>query len=124
MSATFYEYLHHIGLIVSFIAIGGLGALAMTGQNHTKARPPFVAMHGTGLVIILVAGFGWLANLPYGSLPVWAILKLVVWVVLGAIIVPFRRAPGMARPLTVFVVPALALFAAAIGVWHVQIFNG
>lgn len=59
----FYKFLHHLGLVLTFLSLGGLGALALTGQAQSKARTPFVALHGTGLIIILVAGFGWLAKL-------------------------------------------------------------
>lgn len=118
----FYKFLHHLGLVLTFLSLGGLGALALTGQAQSKARTPFVALHGTGLIIILVAGFGWLAKLGYG-LPTWAIVKILVWLALGALIVPLRRQPALARPLTLIAVPSLAAVAVFIAVWHRQLFG-
>lgn len=124
MSPMFYKFLHHIGLILTFISLGGLAAHALVGQATAKTRSVFVALHGTGLILILIAGFGWLAKLPYGSLPGWAIVKLLVWVALGAIIVPLKRKPTLAKPIILFVVPGLATLAVVIAVWHVQLFGG
>lgn len=122
MSAQVYQLLHHFGLILLFLSLGGLAALSLVGEPKAKGRSVFVALHGTGLVLILVAGFGWLAKLGYG-LPIWAILKLLVWLALGAIIVPLKRKPALARAFALFVIPGLALFAAVIAVWHVSIFG-
>jgi hypothetical protein len=122
MSADFYTFLHHFGLILTFVALGGLGALSLMGQPTAKPRPVFVALHGTGLVLVLVAGFGWLAKLGYGF-PAWAIVKLLVWVGLGAIIVPLKRKPALAKPTVMVIVPALALVAVVVGVWHGPLFG-
>lgn len=122
MSPMFYKFLHHLGLILTFLSLGGLGALALVGQAQTKARTVFVALHGTGLILILVAGFGWMAKLGYG-LPSWAIVKLLIWLAFGAMIVPLRRQPALARPLVLFVIPGLGAVAVVIAVWHVQIFG-
>lgn len=122
MSPLFYKFLHHIGLILTFVSLGGLGALALVDQAQSKARSVFVALHGTGLIIILVAGFGLLAKMGLG-LPVWAVVKLAIWLALGAMIVPLRRQPQLARPLILFAIPGLAAVAVVVAVWHVSIFG-
>lgn len=122
MSPMFYKFLHHVGLLLTFISLGGLGALALSGQGQSKARAPFVALHGAGLIVILVAGFGWLAKLGYG-LPVWAVVKIVIWLALGALVVPLRRKPALAKSITFGLVPALAVTATVIAVWHAAIFG-
>ena len=122
MSPLFYKFLHHVGLMMLFISLGGLGALALTGQATSKARGTFVALHGVGLIVILVAGFGLLAKLNYGF-PVWVVVKLVLWLALGAIIVPLKRSPALARPLTVFAIPLIAAAGIITGVWHQYLFN-
>lgn len=122
MSPMFYKFVHHFGLILLFLSLGGLGGLALVGQAQAKARAVFVALHGTGLVLILVAGFGWLAKLGYG-LPAWAVLKLLVWLALGAMLVPLKRRPALAKPLVLFVIPGLAAVAAGVAVWHVALFG-
>lgn len=122
MSAFFYKFLHHLGLFLLFVSIGGLGALAMAGQIQSKARATFVALHGTGLIVVLVAGFGWLAKLDYG-LPAWAIAKIAIWLAFGALIVPLRRKPELARTVVLVVAPVLFAAAAGIAVWHVALFG-
>ncbi len=122
MSPQVYKFLHHAGLILTFLSLGGLAAYAMLGQAKGAGRGVFVALHGTGLVLVLVAGFGWLAKLGYG-LPAWAVVKLLIWAALGAVIVPLKRKPALAKPLVMYAIPALALVAAAVAVWHVQLFG-
>lgn len=122
MSILIYKFLHLFGVILLFVSLGGLGALALTDQTTSKARSTFVTLHGVGLLIILVAGFGWLAKMGYG-LPIWALIKLAIWLAFGALIVPLKRKPALARPLILFVVPALAALTIGIAVWHAQIFG-
>lgn len=123
MSFQIYQYMHHLGLALALISLGGLGAMAMLGQAQSKARTPFVALHGTGLLLLLVGGMGWLHKGLGGGFPIWVIFKIVIWLGLGAIIVPMKRKVGLAKTLAVVVVPALAATAAALGVFHGQIFG-
>lgn len=122
MHPDFYMTLHYVGLVVLFISLGGLGALAMTGQYQSKAKSGFVAFHGIGLILLLLGGFGWLGATKMGF-PIWAILKLVIWLAFGALIVPLKRVPAAAKKLTLIGVPVLALCAIVLGVWHVALFG-
>ncbi len=107
-----------------FLSLGGLGALALTGQTTSKVRRLFAALHGFGLVVILIAGFGWLAKLGYGF-PPWAGIKLVIWLGFGALLVPLKRKPHLARPIILVAIPLMAALAMSIGVWHAFLFpNG
>jgi len=88
VSYEFYKLLHIFSLIGATTALGGL----ITGATGGFRRA-LVALHGTALFIMLVAGFGALAKLGVGGLPGWVTTKLVIWLVLGAIVVPARRMP-------------------------------
>lgn len=122
MPLEVYKFLHHVGLMLTFLSLGGLAAIAMAGEGRGSSRTPFVALHGTGLVIVLIAGFGWAAKAGYG-IPVWLFFKVAVWLALGALVVPLRRKPALAKPFLMYVIPALGALAMVVAVWHVSIFN-
>ncbi len=80
MSYLTYKFIHVVCIIVVFMTLGGLSALA----QGTKSRKIFGAIHGIFLVIVFVAGFGLIAKLklPY-PWPAWVWLKLVGWLLVG-----------------------------------------
>lgn len=88
MSIVFYRLLHVIALLAMATSLGGLIAGASGGY-----RKALVALHGTAMLIVLVAGFGALAKLGIHGLPGWLIAKLVIWLILGGIVVPIRKQP-------------------------------
>ena len=92
MSYEFYKVLHFAGLFLVFSAIGGQFACFMTtGSEKTPARKFMGLIHGVGLLIALVAGFGLIARLGVGF-PTWVILKLLIWITLGALpVLPAKR---------------------------------
>ena len=92
-----YEFLQgppYPGSVFSFSSpLGGLATHAANGGQRTdnKVRGVLGAMHGIGLLISLVAGFGLMARLGV-SFPGWAVAKIVIWLGLGAALaVPNRR---------------------------------
>jgi hypothetical protein len=123
MSLQVYQILHMGGFALVFVALGGMASFAMQTAGVTiaegetpPARPKLWAiLHGLGLVLLLVAGFGALAKLGYKGPPAWAWGKLVIWLLLGATPVIFKRAPQVAKPL-VAALPLIALAAAALAV--------
>jgi len=72
-------------------------------------------VHGIGLLIVLIAGFGMLAKLNLmGSFPGWAVGKLVIWLALGALPAPIYRMGKksmMFAPITVLLGALAAFFA-------------
>lgn len=113
MPYEFYKVLHIFGLIITLSGLVGLMAsfMSQTGEMTKKLRILWMAMHGTGLLIILVSGFGLAARLNYiAQLPDWVKIKIGVWVAVGLIVILIRKA----RPMIKFWLPlVLALFTFA-----------
>jgi hypothetical protein len=85
MSYQFYHSLHFLGLGLVLFALGGASfATYLEGQKPAKLKKPIGMLHGIGIFIMLVAGFGMLAKLGImASLPNWVYLKILIWVILG-----------------------------------------
>jgi len=120
MSYEFYKLLHVLGILLLFVALGGVTLHAWNGgtKEGNQGRTAAAAMHGLGLFLILLAGFGMLARLGFvkGGLPGWALAKIVVWLVAGGILfVPYRR-PRSARMLYLLL-PLLGLVAASLALF-------
>ncbi len=82
MSPEFYKILHLIGLICLFAGIGGF----LTYGNAQAPRIKMVAiLHGVGLLLLLVSGFGMQAKYGHGF-PFWIILKIILFLGLGALL--------------------------------------
>ena len=94
-----YRLIHFAGIFILLFAFGSL----FTGEKSTKAG---AIGHGIGLLLILLGGFGMHASplgdgefklkdtykIMFGStFPMWLILKLVIWVALGACMVLAKR---------------------------------
>jgi len=96
MTFEFYKILHIIGIIMLFLGVGGA---VVNSILNTKSNPieKFVLMnHGVGLLIIIIAGFGMLAKMGGGmQFPGWIIIKVVIWLVMGALIMFIKKKPGL-----------------------------
>ena len=118
MSYEVYKVMHLLGV---FLVLGGLtGYLGFYVNGGTteqlKFRFQLALTHGLGMVLSLVGGFGLLARLGMtGGLPNWAIAKLVIWLIFGALMVPTKRKPSLAKVLWLFV-PLLGAVAAYLAI--------
>ena len=94
-----YKAIHLSGLILSFVSLGALATIAVRGSER-RSRFPAIG-HGVGLFLILLGGFGMLAVLQKLKMidgwPTWLIIKLVMWIGLGAAIAVFGRKPEFAK---------------------------
>lgn len=117
MSYQFYKVLHLTGIVMTFLALGGAAMHGMNGGGENKSRKFASAMHGIGLTLALVGGFGLLAKLqlkfPWGG---WALTKLGIWLVLGGMISVFLRKPAASKPAW-FVLVLLFITAASLAVY-------
>ena len=94
MSLFFYKLLHIAGIMMLFLAIGGAVLRASLAEKSAKMERFIIINHGLGLFIILVAGFGQLAKIGM-QFPGWVIVKLIIWLVMGALILPIKKKPEL-----------------------------
>jgi len=98
MSYEFYKILHVFAALLLFTSLGTLAATARSETSHLRRLAGI--SHGIALAIIFVAGFGLLARLGmFGSIPVWAWLKMGLWLILAVVVIPLRRKPEWATAL-------------------------
>jgi hypothetical protein len=110
MSLVMYKLLHIVGILFLFIGLGGL----LRSGGAAEGRKLAVMLHGIGLVVILVAGFGALARIGMSNpaiWPAWLWIKTVIWLLLGAAPAIIKRAPRLV-PLLWVALPVLGGVAA------------
>jgi hypothetical protein len=115
-----YKVLHLLGILFLFVALGGVALHAWNGgtKQDNQGRRATAAMHGLGLFLIILAGFGMRAQLELmqGGLPGWVWAKLALWLLVGGLfLMPYRR-PGMAKPVFLLL-PLLGALAAALAIY-------
>jgi hypothetical protein len=112
----FYIVVHMLGVFMVMSALGGITLHSINGGTRDYIHRKWIAMvHGIGLLIALIGGFGLLAKLGMESgLPVWAIVKLLIWVTLGGLPALIYRHPKRGK-LWLFVFLAFAVAACALG---------
>ncbi len=117
MSYLTYKILHILGVLLAFLALGGLTLNALSGGRGDEGRGRKLAgaTHGLALLIILISGFGLLAKLGLGF-PTWAWAKLAIWLIIGAMLAFVRRMPQHATFFW-FLIPALGACAAALALF-------
>ncbi len=87
MDPGIYKIIHFIGLIVLFTGLGSL--IASDPKKPAAFRRPAM-IHGIGLFLLLLSGFGLSAKLEIGF-PGWMLAKLVILLLLGVMIVLIKR---------------------------------
>jgi hypothetical protein len=117
ISYEVYKIIHYVGFFALFVTLGAaLARSPLLGGTRDPWRRALTASHGVGLFLILLGGFGMLARLgvEHGNLfPGWIWIKLVLWVVAGALIsVAWRRA-GWAGA-TLVLLPLIGILAGAV----------
>lgn len=78
MSYEAYRIVHIVGLAMLALGTGGM---LFAPKDAPKQKLPAI-LHGTGLLVLLVAGFGLMAKLGISAphdWSAWLILKMVVW---------------------------------------------
>ena len=97
MSLEFYKVVHLCGLAMLLL---GLGGMLLGPKDGDSGRAPKI-LHGTGLLVMIIAGFGAMAKshiMAPDSWPAWLILKMVAWFLLGAL-PPLVRHGTVPRPI-------------------------
>lgn len=96
MSVQFYYYIHFIGMLMVFLAYGGLIVRSAARLDSPQIRRMGAITSGIGLLFLLVGGFGLQAKMMHGW-PIWIIIKIVIWIALGGLIVLINRKPAFAQ---------------------------
>ncbi|MHB1223069.1 MAG: hypothetical protein ACYC2G_03340 [Gemmatimonadaceae bacterium] len=112
---TTYKLIHLFGLLLAFSALGGMAVHAAGGaaRRASGVRGVVLTMHGLGVFLLLLGGFGMLARLGIvqGGLPGWILVKLGLWTVVAVLAaLPYRK-PALAG-WTLVTLPFLGAFAA------------
>ncbi len=116
MSYQAYKVLHLFGVLMLFLALGAQLLRAQVGDSAQGVSKAVVgSMHGIGLVLALVGGFGLIAELGIGF-PGWIMAKFAIWIALGGITAVIKRAAGL-RAAMWFILPALGLLAAYLAIF-------
>lgn len=109
-----YKVLH---LTSVFMVIMSLGAMTLHAANGGGKQHPFrkliVYTHGIGLLLALIAGFGLLARLGFAHNawpPGWAMMKICIWFIFGALSGVLVRKPKFAKQMWFCII---VLFAGA-----------
>jgi hypothetical protein len=113
MSYDFYKVLHLAGYLAVFFALGGVVFHVASGGNRDSAwRRGAALLHGFGLLIAFVAGFGLIAKLRVGfPWPAWIWIKIGIWLLLGAALTIPYRFPKQVRLLWILL-PLVGVLAA------------
>lgn len=113
MPIEVYKILHLIGIVLVFSGLVGLLTIQMSsGKLEGKAKSLVFASHGTGILLILVSGFGLLARLGLTKdIPNWVYGKLVIWLVLAGFVAVVKRKGHIGSPLFLSLIAIFTLAA-------------
>ena len=121
ISYAVYKLLHILGIALTLVALGGMAVHALNGGRKAEnaARRMLIAMHGVGVFLILLGGFGLLARIGFAhgsGFPLWLWVKLGLWTAFAVVAaLPYRK-PTSGKALLV-ALPLLAMAAAAMALY-------
>jgi hypothetical protein len=102
-------------MVISAIGAHLLNGL-MGGSKQFAGKKFIGILHGVGLLVAFVAGFGLMARLGMmgGGWPMWITLKMVIWLFLGVVILIPRYKPSWTKGvwIVIIVVGAFAAYLA------------
>jgi hypothetical protein len=120
ISYSVYRVVHLVGIFILFAVLGGLAwGGARAEARGAISRPLAMALHGIGLFIVLLGGFGLLARIGvmHGmNWPGWVWGKLVIWLLLGAAVIIPKRKPEWGAAL-LLLIPTLGGVAAWLAIF-------
>lgn len=115
MSYEFYKIIHLTGIMMIFLAFGGLIYRNLLKDENKSLKRWGMITHGAGLFLALLGGFGLIAKLKLGF-PVWIWIKILIWFGFAGLVTVANRKPDLGKPLwTVLIL--LGVGAAYLGVF-------
>lgn len=122
MPPYIYQILHITGIVMVFIGFGAMLGRVMSNSDSKLVRVLGAATSGTGLLLMLVAGFALISKKHYSFDEPWLRIKLVAWVALAIMTVVINRVPQYSRVIW-WILIAIAL-AATTAVYYQQTVAG
>jgi hypothetical protein len=116
MSYETYKFIHIVGLILTLSALTILCLVNFESSQISKKTTSI--LHGLGLVLLLVAGFGMLAKLGIHGLPIWVLIKTLIWIWLGLCTVIIKRVPKYRVPIFYSVIVTM-IFSTILGIYKI-----
>lgn len=118
MSYEFYKILHILGLSLVVLSLGGMIHHVINGGSKASNsfRKGAMITHGSGLLLLAVAGFGMMAKMGIYSPPGWVIGKIVIWLALGGFVAVVYKKAELAKTFWM-VVPVLVVIAAFLAIY-------
>ena len=101
MSYIVYEVIHLCGVFLIITSLGAIASHCLQGGNRKnfKNRKFFAILHGLGLFLAFVAGFGLIAKGGYSFSSGWIYVKILVWISLGIYpMIFYRQKAGDKKP--------------------------
>ena len=102
-SYELYKIVHFTGIFMLFFSLGGMALLYTQDEVEKSARRRWLSLHGAGLFLMLLGGFGMLARLKLPETPSWLWMKIGLWLVLGSLPAAQRKV----KVVNQFIVPAM-----------------
>lgn len=120
ISYSVYRLVHLVGIFVLFVVLGGMAwGTGRARADGAISRRLAMILHGIGLFVVLLGGFGLLARIGvmHGmSWPGWVWAKLGIWVLLGAAVAIPARKPDWGGAL-LLLLPAFGGLAAWLAIF-------
>jgi uncharacterized membrane protein len=116
VSLEVYKMLHFVAIFAVVMVLGGIGFMAFISryQDHPWRKAAAI-IHGIGVFLILLSGFGMLARLGLTSgLPNWVIVKIAMLVFVAGVLMPLKRLPKLSFVFLTLVLIAVT-FAGYVG---------
>ncbi|MCC6784995.1 MAG: hypothetical protein IT457_19260 [Planctomycetes bacterium] len=113
MSYATYKLVHFVGLALLLL---GVGALHLLRDEQAGPLRKAKLLHGIGLFLMLVGGFGMMARLGIGgpsSWQPWLYAKLAIWTLVGFVPIAWKRNWVRGNALLLATAVAVALSAAS-----------
>lgn len=86
MSYQIFLIVHLIGAFFVVFSLGGsLLQAIVSGDKNYEFKKAIGIIHGVGLLLLFVAGFGLIGKVGYSPIPFWIWIKMAIWVFFGVV---------------------------------------
>ena len=118
MPYEIYKVVHLLSILAVFTALGGVVAHAAGGgsKDSNNSRRQLAMLHGIGVMLALITGFGLLAKTGASMASGWVLGKMLIWLFLAfATFLPYRS-QSLARTL-LLLLPLVGGIAAYLAIY-------